>query len=160
MSAETPIEIFIAVFPDQASAKGMIDSLKQTQRSGAIELVDAAMVTKNERGQIHTDELRELTVKQGAFRGAAVGAVLGIIFPPSLLVGALAGGATGGLIGRLRDTGVKTAELEKLADEIEPGEVAVFALVKDRWVDQLVAAVEGYDRMSRHAFDARAAAVL
>ena len=156
----SPVEIFVAVFPNETEAKNLIDSLKRLQKTGAIELVDAATVTKNASGKIHTDELRELTVRKGAIRGAVAGAVLGLIFPPSLLVGALAGGAAGGLIGRLRDTGIKTEDLEKLATDIQPGEVAVLAVVDDRWSQKLVAVLDGYDRVTRQALNARAATLL
>ena len=149
VGSETPVEIFVAVYPDQATAKQMIKSLQEAQKAGVIELIDAAQVSKNDKGQIHTDELRELTVKKGAVGGAVVGAVLGVIFPPTLLAGALVGGAAGGLIGKLRDSGIKTKDLESLATDLQPGEVAVLAIVEDKWVDQLTAAIQGYERMSR-----------
>jgi uncharacterized membrane protein len=155
-----PTELFVAVFPDRASAQATIDAIARMDKSGAVKLIDAAKVEKDESGKVSVDELAELTAGRGATAGAIVGGVLGLIFPPTLLVGAAIGGLAGAITGRLLDTGAKTKDLKHLADNIEPGEVAVFALVEDRWVSQLTLALQGYDRVFQKALSAREAAAL
>ena len=52
-----------------------------------------------------------------------------MVFPPSLIVSAIAGGAVGALWGKLRDTGLKTNAIKELGEKLEPGKAAVVALV-------------------------------
>jgi uncharacterized membrane protein len=160
MATEAPVSVFVAVFRTRGQADATIDTLKRLQKSGAVEIIDAAEVSKKENGKVHVDEVKDLTVKKGGLRGAAVGAVIGLIFPPSIIAGALAGGVLGGAWGKLRDTGFKTDELKQIADDLSPNDVAVVAVVEDRWVSQLEVALQGYDQLIKQGLDARAAAVL
>jgi uncharacterized membrane protein len=155
-----PIEIFAAVFPNRAPADAVVKTLEQMNKTGAIRLVDAAIVTNSGSGKPKIDEIEELTTAKGGERGAIVGGVLGIIFPPAFLASAAVGAVAGGLWGRLRDTGFKTDELKQVAAELKPGEVAVVAVAEDKWAEQLENALTGYDRLIRESLDANAAAVL
>jgi uncharacterized membrane protein len=155
-----PTELFVAVFPDKPSAQATIDAIARMDKSGAVKLIDAAQVAKDQSGKVTVDELEELTAGKGALGGAIVGGILGLIFPPALLVGAAIGGIAGAITGRLVDTGAKTKDLKHIAENIEPGEVAVIALVEDRWVSQLTLALQGYDRVFQKALSAREAAAL
>jgi uncharacterized membrane protein len=58
----------------------------------------------------------------GAGRGALLGGVLGIIGGP---IGMLAGGGIGALAAKLRDSGFKNDQLEKLGTSLEPNNSAV-----------------------------------
>jgi uncharacterized membrane protein len=155
-----PMEVMVAVFDNRARAEAVVDTLKQMNKSGAIKLIDAAIISQEESGKPKIDEIKEVTAVKGGERGAIVGGVLGLIFPPSILGTAAVGAVAGGLWGKLRDTGIKTDEMKQVAAELKPGEVAVVALAEDKWVEQLTNALAGYDRLMRHALDARAAAVL
>ena len=155
-----PIEVFAAIFPNRAPADAVIDTLEQMNKNGAIRLVDAAIVTNSDKGKPKIDEIEELTTTKGGERGAIVGGVLGIIFPPAFLASAAVGAVAGGLWGRLRDTGFKTDELKQIAAELKPGEVAVVAVTENKWAEQLSNAMTGYDRLIRESLDANAAAVL
>jgi uncharacterized membrane protein len=155
-----PVEVLVAVFNERYRAESVVDTLKQMNKSGAIKLVDAAVITRNEEGKVKIDEVEELTTLKGGERGAIVGGVLGLIFPPSLLASAALGGIAGALLGKLRDTGIKTDELKQIADELEPNQTAVIALVEDVWAQKFMDAATGYDRLFRQALDAEAAAVL
>jgi uncharacterized membrane protein len=58
----------------------------------------------------------------GAGRGALLGGVVGIIGGP---IGMLAGGGIGALASKLRDSGFKNDQLEKLGSSLEPNGSAV-----------------------------------
>jgi uncharacterized membrane protein len=58
----------------------------------------------------------------GAGRGALLGGVIGIIGGP---IGMLAGGGIGALASKLRDSGFKNDQLEKLGGSLEPNGSAV-----------------------------------
>jgi len=60
---------------------------------------DAAVIEKHD-GKVHVHKTEKPT-QHGAWTGIAVGAVAGILFPPSIVGGALVGGTAGGVIGHL-----------------------------------------------------------
>ena len=87
--------IFLADYGDEADAQADYDVVKELHAAKAIGSFDAAVIRRDADGKIHVNK-DETATRKGAWGGAAVGAVVGILFPPSLLastgVGALAGG--------------------------------------------------------------------
>ena len=142
--AET-LQLMAAVYPSRDQATTIFDTLSRMHRNGTISLADAAIATKAADGKVHMEETDELTTREGARRGALAAAVVGLIFPPSLIGSLLAGGAIGGLIGKLRDTGIKNAELAGIVDGLTPGKSAVIALAEGEWVVQVQGALQGYE---------------
>jgi hypothetical protein len=61
-------------------------------------VADAALVTKDAEGNPKTLERQS---HHGWGKGAVAGAVVGVLFPPSLIGGAIAGGLAGGGVARL-----------------------------------------------------------
>jgi len=157
---ENPAEVIVAVFNSQAQADSIVSTLKQMNKNGAIKLIDAAVVSHDDKGNAKVKEIEELTTLKGGERGAIVGGVLGIIFPPTFLASAAVGAVAGGLWGKIRDTGFKSDELKTVANELKPGEYAVVAVLEDVWVQQFVNAAQGYQRLFREALDANVAAVI
>jgi uncharacterized membrane protein len=155
-----PIEVYAAIFPNRAPAESVVQTLKQMNKNRTIQLLDAAIVSNSASGKPEIKEIEELTTVKGGERGAIVGGVLGLIFPPAFLASAAVGAVAGGLWGKLRDTGFKTDELKQVAAELKPGEVAVVAVAEDRWVTHLSNNLTGYDRLLHESLDANAAAVL
>ncbi len=155
-----PIEVYAAIFPNRAPADAVVQTLKQMHKNGTIQLLDAAIITNSASGKPKIDELEELTTVKGGERGAIVGGVLGLIFPPAFIASAAVGAVAGGLWGKIRDTGFKTDDLKQVAADLKPGEVAVVAVAEDKWVETLSNAMTGYDRIVRESLDADTAAVL
>jgi len=52
--------------------------------AGAVGTYDAAVVTKDAAGKVHVNK-DEMATRHGAWGGAAVGALVGILFPPSII---------------------------------------------------------------------------
>ncbi len=69
----------------------------------------------------------------GAGRGALLGGVIGIIGGP---LGILAGGTIGALTAKLRDSGFKNDQLERLGASLTPGSSAVVIEIAADAVDQ------------------------
>jgi uncharacterized membrane protein len=155
-----PVEVLMAVFPDRPRAEVTVDSLKQMAKRGDIEILDAALVEKDVSGKVHIDEVKELTSRKGATRGAAIGGALGLIFPPTVLASAALGAAAGGLIGKLRDTGIKTADLKQAGAELQPGQAGVIAIVEATWAERLVQTIQGQQKLERLVLQADEAAFL
>lgn len=76
-----------------------------------------------------------------------MGAALGVIFPPSLLAGAALGAAAGAVTGKVTDQGFENELLEELAKDLEPGKSAILAVLEHTWLERMMDAVDGYDRI-------------
>ena len=155
-----PVEILMAVFPDRPRAEVTIDALKEMGKRGDIKIIDAAMVEKDLSGKVKIDEVKELTTRGGIGRGALVGGALGLIFPPSILASAVVGGVAGGLFGKMRDTGIKKADLQEAGAELQPGQAGVIAIVEATWAERLVQAMAGHEKLARLTLEADEAAVI
>jgi uncharacterized membrane protein len=126
-------------------AQTICDMLEQMHKATTINLDDAVIVTKGSDGKLQIHETREVTTGKGAKRGAIAAGLFGLVFPPSLIVSAVAGGAVGALWGKLRDTGLKTKSIKDLGETLEPGKAAVVALVDQASVHATERALQGYD---------------
>jgi uncharacterized membrane protein len=159
MSDVTGYEVFMAVYDNEDRAKATLGTLKDMDKAGSIEVIDAAVISKDNDGKVHVVETAELTTKKAAKRGAVIGVVLGLIFPPSLIATGLAGGVVGALVGRFTDTGLfDNSQLKEAAESLPPGSSAIIGVFEDKWVEQMNTALEGYANLSMDALDADFAA--
>jgi uncharacterized membrane protein len=154
--SDKQLELLAAVYSDMDRAQTICDMLEQMHRATTITLDDAAIVTKDQDGKLQIHETREVTTAKGAKRGAIAAGLFGLVFPPSLIVSAVAGGVVGGLWGKLRDTGIKTKSIKDLGETLEPGKAAVVALVDPASVHATETALKGYDgELIRQSFNAK-----
>jgi uncharacterized membrane protein len=137
--------LLAAKYPDQEHAKTILDMLESMHQALTIDLTDAVMVTKEPDGKIKTHETTDVTTRKGAKRGIIAGAVLGVIYPPSLLVTALGGGGIGALWGKIKDSGVKHDDIKDLADSLQPGQAALIVLVSDTTAEATQRALGSYE---------------
>jgi uncharacterized membrane protein len=132
-----------AVYDSEEDAKTVLDGLNRMHRSANINLMDAAIVTRDASGKVHVKETDEMTTGEGATRGAAIAGVFGLIYPPSLIVSAAVGGGIGALVGKLRDTGLRNNTLNKVGTDLQEGKVALAILVKDANLAAVQQTMEG-----------------
>lgn len=154
------VQLLAASFEDSTKADVCLTVLKQMEKDGTIDILDAAVLSKQEDGKLKIEDVRELTPKKGRRRGAVIGGIFGIIFPPSILLSAVAGGVLGGLFGRFTDQGWNNDDLKALGEELQPGHSAIIALVEDRWVAQASMAMAGYESLRTIALDANIAGAI
>lgn len=122
--------ILIAIYADQASAEADWEELEKTAKSGHY-LSDAAVVTKDAEGN---PKIADRQSRHGWGKGAIVGAVVGIIFPPSILAGAAVGAVAGGGVARLHRA-LSREKVKNLGDVFDQGQAAVIAVVDVGSVD-------------------------
>jgi uncharacterized membrane protein len=84
---------------------------------------DAAVVTKDADGKVHENK-DETSTRHGGWGGAAVGGLIGLLFPPSILAGAAVGAAVGAVGGHLWK-GLSRSDVKELGDLIDAGEAAL-----------------------------------
>lgn len=121
--------LYIGEYPDLESAEADYAAIKALHTVDLIGTFDAAVVTKTEDGKLKIAHHTEKPTQHGGWGGFAVGAAIGIIFPPAILGTALAGGAVGAVGGHLAG-GLPRGELKELADVLEAGDAAVVAIAE------------------------------
>ena len=136
MSSST-MELFVATYDTEDGAAAAAKDFKEAQRDGAIDLIDAAVIVHTADGKVKIDESADPSGKKWAKRGAIAGGVVGLIFPPSIIVSAAVGGGAGGIWGKIRDKGFKDEDLKQIGNDMPPGTSAIIAVAEDRMVAQL-----------------------
>lgn len=162
MSAEAnPISVLAAFYRNETDAHEMLTQLNQMDKDGTIDIVDDAVLVMAEDGShLKINETGELTAKKGGLRGALVGGVLGIIFPPSILAMAAVGAAAGAALGHFTDQGFDNNVLKDIGENLPPGGSCIIAVVEETWVSKLATALEGYADLARYTLKPETAAKL
>src|SRR3954452_3709013 len=153
-----PVEVFVAVFGSESEAGAALKDFQSMDREGSIKLIDAAVIVHGTDGKVTFEETSDPSGKKLGKRGAIAGGLVGLIFPPSIIVGAVVGGAGGGLWGKVRDKGFKDADLKAIGNSLQPGSSAIIAIAEDRVVEHLEKGLSGYQKIDRHMLSAEAAA--
>ena len=159
MSTST-VEVFVATYDTEGGAADAAKAFKAAQRDGAIDLIDAAVVVHTAEDKVTIDETADPSGKKWAKRGAIAGGVVGLIFPPTIILSAAVGAGAGGVWGKIRDKGFKDDDLKEIGNSLPPGSSAIIAVAEDRMVEQLERSLAGYQKIAKHAVSAEAAAAI
>jgi uncharacterized membrane protein len=156
--ADKPVEVFVAAFGNESQAGVALKDFKAMNREGSIDLIDAVVLVHTRDGKVRLEETADPSGKKLAKRGAIAGGLVGLIFPPSIIVGAVVGAAGGGVWGKIRDKGFKDEDLKAVGESLEPGTSAIIAIAEDKVLERLETGLAGYEKIQRHALSAEAAA--
>src|SRR5690349_7192365 len=133
----SPMANLIAIaYPDEATAREVLNTLARLQTEKSIELEDAVIVTRNQDGKVKLHQTSK-TAAMGATGGALWGGLIGLIFLAPLL-GMAVGAAAGGAAGALTDVGVDDKFLKELGTKLEPGGAALIVLVHRSTPDKVL----------------------
>ena len=150
-------EVMMATYPTMDGAAESVATLEEMAKAGSIEIIDAAVLTRDEDGSTSVEELNLPKPGSWAGKGAIIGAVVGVIFPPSLLAGAAIGAGLGAGSAALAKAALKSDDLADAAEDLEPGTSAFVAVVDAKWARQANEAMKGYNKLASQALDADAA---
>ena len=126
MSKADGVFIYIGTYSDEAVAQDDYAIVKELHKAGAVGTYDAAVITKDENGKVHVNK-DETSTRHGAWGGIAVGAVVGILFPPAIIASAAVGGAVGGVGGHLWK-GMSRADVKEFGELIDVGEACLLVV--------------------------------
>jgi uncharacterized membrane protein len=148
MAKPESVFIYIGTYPDEAQARGDYQVVKDLHSGGMVGTYDAAVVTKDDKGKVHVNK-DETATRHGAWGGAAVGGVIGLLFPPSIIGTALVGAAIGGVSGHLW-RGMSRADVKELGELIDSGQAAL-VVVGESKVQQAIdkAALKAEKRIAK-----------
>jgi uncharacterized membrane protein len=129
------VVIYAATYARANHASGDFDVLLELHPEKLVGTYDIAVVNNDERGRVHV-HTHERVSQHGAWGGIAVGALVGVLFPPSVLGGAAVGVVVGGLGGHFRK-GLSRGDMEELREALQAGEASLVVIANSRVKEQL-----------------------
>jgi len=138
MADNQNVFVFIASYGSVDDAMMDYTAVKQLYIDGAIDTYDAAVVQKDADGNVHVSK-HEKPTQKGAWTGIAVGAVVGVLFPPAINPMAAAGGVTGGVIGHVWH-GMSRSDMKDLGENLDAGTAALVVVGKSSLADKIAKA--------------------
>jgi uncharacterized membrane protein len=134
-------DLIVIAFPNEAKAEEVRQKLLTMQQEYLLELGDAVIAVKDAKGNIKLNQLLNTTAA-GAVSGTFWGALIGLIFLMPL-AGAAIGAASGAIGGALNDVGINDNWMKQTAASIQPGEAALFVLVRKFTADKVLEGLKG-----------------
>src|SRR6266498_2178928 len=147
--SDKPIFVYVATYASADDAWQDYKAVQQLHRDGVMGTYDAAIISKDAHGQagpgavlgrllalahvdgavgVHVSE-REKPTEYGAWAGLAVGALIGLFFPPYMIyeavaAGALIGAGTGALVGHAY-AGLPRDDMKQIGQLLNEGTAAM-----------------------------------
>ena len=134
--------LVVVGFNNTADAFQMRGALAQMQAQYLIEMEDAVVVTRDDKGAVQLHQAANLTAA-GAVGGAFWGTLIGLLFLNPLL-GAVVGAGSGALSGKLADLGISDQFMKDLSTTLTPGTAALFVLVRKSTPDKLLDGLKAF----------------
>ena len=109
-------DLIVVGFHNKFEAEEGLLALRKMEKEHLIDLEDAAIVVKNEKGKVKIKQTNDL-VSEGTISGSLWGALIGLLFLEPLL-GLAIGAASGALGGALQDIGVNDSFMKELGQTL------------------------------------------
>ena len=129
-------DLIAIAFDSKDKAQEALNRAMQMQKQHLVDLGDAVIVSKDENGKVHLQQLMNMTAA-GAASGGLWGSLIGLLFLNPLL-GLAAGAASGALMGSLTDVGINDQFMKEMGEELQPGTSALFVLVRKSTPDKVL----------------------
>jgi uncharacterized membrane protein len=133
-------DLVAIVYPSEAKAEEVRQRLLRLQKEYLITVNDAVIAVKTDSGNIKLNQLVNATAL-GAMSGSFWGLLIGVLFL-NPIVGVAIGAASGALGGALTDFGIDDAFMKQLAASIQPGDAALFLLIKNMTADKVLREIQ------------------
>lgn len=135
--SDVPMDLIVAAFADEDGASQALKELKEAKKERLISIKDAAVIQRGADNKLRIRETGDMSGGRGAVIGGIVGAAIGLVAPPAILVTSGIGAAVGGLAARLRDSGFPDDRLRELGEALQPGTSALVAVIELTWVAEV-----------------------
>ena len=135
-------DLIAIAYDDEFKAEEVRLTLAKLQKEHLIELEDAAVVVKDDKGKVKLKQAVDLTAA-GALSGGFWGLLIGSLFFVPLF-GAALGASTGAISGALSDIGVDDDFMRELGENLQAGTSALFILVTKVTPDKVLEEIAPY----------------
>ena len=150
--SDNPVFVYAATYASLADAEQDYDGLLELHAADLVGTYDVAIIDKDGEGKVHVEK-HEKPTQHGAWTGIAVGAIAGVLFPPSILGAAAVGGVGGGLIGHFA-RGMSRGDMKELGDVLDEGNAALIVIGESRVQEQLDKALSRAQKSVEREVDA------
>jgi len=133
--------LVVIAYDEPFKAEEVRTKLRKMQQEYLIDLEDAVVAVKDDKGKVKLSQTYNLTA-MGAAGGGFWGTLIGLIFLNPLLGLALGAGA-GAISGALSDVGVNDDFMKQLAGTFKNGSSLLFVLVRKATPDKVLAELQG-----------------
>jgi uncharacterized membrane protein len=152
--ADRPVFVFVGVYDSKEGAEADYEIVKELHESGAVGGFDAAVITKDQQGKVRVNK-DETATRRGGWTGLGVGALVGILFPPSLIAGAAVGAGVGALTGNLA-RGMSRGDMKDLGEALDEGDAALVVVGESKIKEAIAKEAKRANRMIEKEIDADA----
>jgi uncharacterized membrane protein len=152
--------IVVGFKKDMYRASEVLNTLQDMNENWVVDLHDAVAVYRDYKGKLRVDQSYQATTGEGAGWGALVGGMLGALIAAPftggasvagvLAAGSLSGAAFGAAVGAVdaetwkEDYGISEDFVDRVGTMIQPGDSAIFALLRTLDPDMVAAQFKGY----------------
>jgi uncharacterized membrane protein len=150
--------LIVAQFPTMEDAEAAYAQLEDIERRSPLKIDGVVIASCDAEGKVHLGKVTEHSTKTGLKWGVVGGAILGVIFPPSIIASAAALGTAGAALGKARNVFNRKGLADELADVMKPNTAGIVALVEDTAVVEIREAMAKADRIVEQAIDKQVAA--
>jgi uncharacterized membrane protein len=150
--------VIVGVFSNPTDAESAYELLTEIERTSSLRIDGVVVASTDADGKVHLGKVTDHSTKTGLKWGVVGGVALGILFPPSILAGAVGAGALGAAIGKVRNEANRSGLAEQLEGVMAPNSSGVIALVEDTAVVEIEKALAKADRIVTKAVDKQVAA--
>jgi uncharacterized membrane protein len=133
-------DLVAIVYPSEAKAEEVRQRLFKLQKEYLIKFTDAVIAVKTEAGPVKLNQLVNTTAA-GAASGSFWGLLIGVLFL-NPIIGVALGAASGALGGALTDYGINDAFMKELSTNLQPGNAALFVLIKEMTADKVLKEIQ------------------
>lgn len=139
---ENSTELLVLLFDDVDKADTALEELKELARYKYIKIADAAVLKRDSEGKATLKETHDFSGKKGAAVGAVGGVLLAALGPVGWVAGAAMGAGIGGVGAHLGDRGLPNDELEDIKAQLTPNTSALIVQVEHEWAGTLKDSLE------------------
>jgi uncharacterized membrane protein len=145
--------IYVATYADRAAALADYEALRDLHEARLVGSYDVAVIAKDAEGKVHVEK-HEKPTQHGAWGGILVGALVGVLFPPSVVgVATVGGAAVGGLGGHFLE-GMSRNDAKELGDLLQAGHAGLIVIGESRAAEELDKALTRAERSVGKEIDA------
>ena len=121
--------VFGGIYDSAEAARTDYDNLSRLYADEVVGPFQAAMVEKRADGKVKVLDTTSTNRPEGAAVGAAIGALLALIFPPAILLTAPIGAGVGAAAGDI-SKGWTRGDVEKLGERLLPGQTEIIVIAE------------------------------
>ena len=135
-------DLVVVAFDNETDAEKLQTEMKRLQKEHLVTLEDAAVVVRKADGKVKVKQSTSL-VGAGALGGAFWGLLIGLVFR-AMWWGVAIGAVLGALRGKFKDIGIDDKFIREVGETIQPGNSAIFLLIRESTPDRLIDELKGY----------------